>query len=115
MLLKKDYSNAFNECEPAAFCDVGRRRLPGCSCLLEWLYGEPVVLVYNGRLVRSSRGQQGCPLMMPVFCATKREMRDRIQGVADLDFVADFALRRKSRLEASMGAGTILIRCAYTP
>ena len=29
--------------------------------------------------------------MMPLFCATKKEMRDRIEGVGDLDFVADFA------------------------
>ena len=37
------------------------------------------------------RGQQGCPLMMPLFCAMKKEMRDSIQGVGDLDFMADFA------------------------
>ena len=29
--------------------------------------------------------------MMPMFCAMKREMRDRIPEVAGLDFAADFA------------------------
>ena len=39
----------------------------------------------------SARGQQGCPLMVPMFCAMKREMRDRIPEVGGLDFAADFA------------------------
>ena len=29
--------------------------------------------------------------MMPLFCAMKKEMRDRVQGVDRLDFSADFA------------------------
>ena len=29
--------------------------------------------------------------MMPMFCATKKEMRDRIPEVSGLDFSADFA------------------------
>ena len=43
----------------------------------------------------SHKGQQGCPLMMPLFCAMKKEMRDRVDsrvdGIGDVDFVADFA------------------------
>ena len=39
----------------------------------------------------SSRGQQGCPAMMPIFCAMKKEMRDRVDGVGDLDYAADYA------------------------
>eukprot|EP00973_Karenia_brevis_P057001 7928293-Karenia_brevis.AAC.1 len=41
--------------------------------------------------MQSSRGQQGCPMMMPLFCAMKKEMRDRIEDVEGLDFMADFA------------------------
>lgn len=62
-------------------------------------------MIYNGRVLHrlegqqgsagsgymSSRGQQGCPLMMPMFCAMKKEMRDRVVGILDVDFVADFA------------------------
>ena len=95
VLLKKDYSDAFNMAEPRVFLDVGRRRLPGSARLAEWCYGEDVNLIYNGRLMSSHKGQQGCPLMMPLFCAMKKEMRDpvdsRVEGIGDVDLVADFA------------------------
>ena len=29
--------------------------------------------------------------MMPLFCAMKKELRDRVEGISDVDFVADFA------------------------
>ena len=55
-------------------------------------------MIYNGEVFsseagvhKSSRGQQGCPLMMPLFCAMKREMRDAIPEVGGLDYAADFA------------------------
>eukprot|EP00973_Karenia_brevis_P026235 3619041-Karenia_brevis.AAC.1 len=91
VLLKTDYSNAFNEAEPAVFLQVAARRMPGAARMEYWCYGEDVNLVYHGRLKRSSRGQQGCPLMMPSVCAIKKEMRDRVEGIDRLDFVADFA------------------------
>ena len=91
VLLKKDYSNAFNEAEPRAFLEVGQRRMPGSARLADWCYGDEVKLVYHGRIKTSSRGQQGCPLMMPLFCGMKKEMRDRVEGVDGLDFTADFA------------------------
>eukprot|EP00973_Karenia_brevis_P033422 4609084-Karenia_brevis.AAC.1 len=65
VLLKTDYSNAFNEAEPKAFLQVAARRMPGTAKLANWCYAEDVNLVYHGRLMRSSKGQQGCPLMMP--------------------------------------------------
>eukprot|EP00973_Karenia_brevis_P043175 5980398-Karenia_brevis.AAC.1 len=65
--------------------------MPGTARLARWCYGEEVNLVYHGRLMRSSKGQQGCPLMMPLFCGMKKEMRDRVEGMGDVDFVADFA------------------------
>eukprot|EP00973_Karenia_brevis_P070347 9779357-Karenia_brevis.AAC.1 len=61
--------------------------MPGAARMAEWCYGEEVNLVYHGRLMRSGRGQQGCPLMMPLFCAMKKEMRDRADGVENLDFI----------------------------
>eukprot|EP00973_Karenia_brevis_P028255 3893536-Karenia_brevis.AAC.1 len=91
VLLKTDYSNAFNLAEPAAFLDTACRRIPGAAALARWCYGDRVNLIYHGRILGSSRGQQGCPLMMPLFCAMKKEMRDRIEGIADIDFSADFA------------------------
>ena len=48
--------------------------------------------MYNGTVFKQSqRGQQGCPMMMPLFCAMKKEMRDRIPEMGGLDFSADFA------------------------
>lgn len=66
--------------------------MPGSARLAEWCYGEATNLIYNGiAFKKSERGQQGCPLMMPMFCAMKKEMRDCIPEVAGLDFTADFA------------------------
>jgi len=92
VLLKKDFTNAFNEVEPNAFLNTACRRMPGCARLAEWCYGEGSNLIYNGEVFKqSTRGQQGCPLMMPMFCAMKKEMRDRIPEVSNLDYAADFA------------------------
>ena len=91
VLVKNDYENAFNEADPRKFLESGRRHMPGSARLAEWCYGGEVNLVYHGRVRKSSRGQQGCPLMMPLFCAMKKDMRDRVGGCEDLSFVADFA------------------------
>ena len=32
-----------------------------------------------------------CVPTMPMFCAMKKEMRDRVDGAGDVDFMADFA------------------------
>ena len=91
VLLKNDYENAFNEADPAKFLESWRRRMPGSARLAEWCYGEEVTLVYRGRMLKSSRGQQGFPLMMPLFCAMRKDMRDRERGCEALTFSADFA------------------------
>ena len=39
---------------------------------------------------QSTLGQQGNPLLMPMFCATKKETRDRIPDVGSLAFAADY-------------------------
>ena len=66
--------------------------MPGCARLAEWCYGQPSDLVYNGAVLKASeKGQQGCPLMIPMFCAMTKEMKNRIPEVGDLDFAADFA------------------------
>ena len=92
ILLKKDFSNAFNEAEPQAFLNTACRRMPGSARLAEWCYGEGSNLIYHGEVFKQSiGGQQGCLLMMPMFCATKKEMGDRNSEIAQLDFAADFA------------------------
>ena len=92
ILLKNDYANAFNEAEPKAFINAACRRMPGAARFLEWCYGQEVDLIHRGSFFKkSSRGQQGCPLMGPAFCAMKKEMRDRIPEARGLDFSADYA------------------------
>ena len=91
-IVKKDYANAFNEAEPNAFLNTACRRMPGSARFAEWCYGDGVNLIYNGDVFKKSiRGQQGCPLMGPLFCSMKKEMRDRIPEVSELDFTADFS------------------------
>ena len=91
VLVKEDYSNAFNTAEPEAFLASGRRKMPGSARLANWCYGTPTNLIYDGKTYKSFRGQQGCPLMMPLYCAMRRDMRDRIPDLNQVDFVADFA------------------------
>ena len=99
VLLKKDFSNAFNEAEPNAFLNTACRKVPGSARLAEWCYGDGANLIYNGEIFRSgdgqlrqsTRGQQGCTLMMPLFCAMKLEMRERVPEVSGLAYAADFA------------------------
>ena len=64
--IKNDFANAFNEAEPNAFINAACRHMPGAARFVEWCYGEEVHLTYKGKFFKwSSRGQQGCPLMMP--------------------------------------------------
>ena len=45
VLLKTDYSNAFNEAEPKAFLQTASRQMPGTARLANWCYGEDVNVV----------------------------------------------------------------------
>ena len=74
--LKRDYENAFNEADEHEFLMSCYERLPNCARLAEWCYGEPVNLIYHGRVLTSQKGQQGCPLMMPMYCAMRQKMRE---------------------------------------
>ena len=66
--------------------------MPGAARFLEWCYAQEVDLIHRGGFFKkSSRGQQGCPLMGPAFCAMKKEMRDMIPEARGLDFSADYA------------------------
>ena len=56
VLLKKDYSNAFNEAEPNAFLNTACRRMPGCARLAERCCGEGGQLIYNGEMFRNLKG-----------------------------------------------------------
>ena len=44
---------------------------PSSSRFVDYYYDAPVHLIYRGTVEQSSRGQQGCPLMGPLFCLTR--------------------------------------------
>ena len=89
--LKKDNKNAFNTADEHEFLQACHEYLPGCAELAEWCYGEPVNLVYHGRLVTSYKGQQGCPLMMPMYCVMQQKMRKLTPSANRLSIKADYA------------------------
>jgi hypothetical protein len=91
VLLKRDYSNAFNEADEHEFLSVTYEKMPGCARLAEWCYGEPVNLVYHGKIIKSYKGQQGCPLMMPMYCAMRKKVRELTPAAEGLSFQADYA------------------------
>lgn len=90
-LLKRDYENAFNNADEHEFLTACHEWLPGCARIAEWCYGETVNLVYHGRILHSHEGQQGSPLMMPMFCAMRQKIRHATPSARDLSVVADYA------------------------
>ena len=74
VLLQKDVRNAFNEVRPLEFlCDY-RDHAPASSRFAQYIYGTSSHLIYSGGLETCHRGQQGCPIMGPMFCLTRRRM-----------------------------------------
>ena len=90
-LLKRDYANAFNTADEHELLTACHEWLPGCARFAEWCYGETVNLIYHGRILHSHKGQQGSPLMMPMFCAMRQKMRKETPSVRNLSIVADYA------------------------
>ena len=74
VLLQKDVKNAFKL--PVQFIQDARQFAPASARFVEWYYGADSHLIYRGRLESSSRGQQGCPLMMALFCLTRKRMAE---------------------------------------
>ena len=63
VLLKIDFSNAFNTVDRAALLRETRLRLPGLSPWAEWCYGHHSRLLFQGTALSSEAGvQQGDPL-----------------------------------------------------
>ena len=67
VLLQTDVSNAFNTVLPEQFLQDVIEHFPASTRFAEYCYGEPTRLVYRGELAWCERGQQGCPMMGPLF------------------------------------------------
>ena len=93
VLLQKDVKNAFNELLPVQFIQDARQFAPASARFVEWCYGADSHLVYRGRLESSSRGQQGCPLMMALFCLTRKRMAEAARVAAGVhpEFEPEYA------------------------
>ena len=94
VLLQKDVRNAFNEVRPLEFLRDCRDHAPASSRFAHYIYGTSSHLVYSGGLEACHRGQQGCPMMGPMFCLTRRRMyeeaRSRIEHPRP-EFEVEFA------------------------
>ena len=78
ILLQKDVKNVFNTVLPEEFLYDCRRFAPASAHLAEYCYASESNLVYDGTIYRNSRGQQGCPMMMALFCLTRKRHAEEI-------------------------------------
>ena len=76
VVFQKDVRNAFNEIRPREFLQDCRAHAPTSARFAHFCYGDSTHLVYGDNLEGSHRGQQGCPLMAPMFCLSRRRMFD---------------------------------------
>ena len=69
VILKIDYSNAFNACNRSTLIKLVANHLPEVATFAYWLYSEEAELVLsNGQSILSSEGgQQGCGLTNLLF------------------------------------------------
>eukprot|EP00439_Symbiodinium_sp_Y106_P026813 s1641_g3.t1 len=80
VLLQKDVRNAFNEVRLLEFLRYCRDHAPASSRFAQYIYGTSSLLVYSGGLEACPRGQQGCPMMGPMFCLTRRRMHEEARS-----------------------------------
>ena len=74
VLLQKDIRNAFNEILPYEFLKDAQEYASSFARFAAFYYGTPSHLIYNGDVTMCYRGQQGCPIMGPLFCLTRQHM-----------------------------------------
>ena len=96
VLLQKDIRNAFNEARPREFLRECRAYAPASARFAHYIYGTSGHLVYGGAFEQYHRGQQGCPMMGPLFCLSRRSMSElarhrasRTLPVFDVEFADD--------------------------
>ena len=90
VLLQKDIRNAFNEVLPHEFLKDAQEYAPASARFAAFCYGTLSHLIYNGGTTMCYRGQQGCPIMGPLFCLTRQRMieearRNSPRGTPDFE------------------------------
>ena len=94
VLLQKDVRNAFNELKPQEFLRDCRDHAPASARFAHFCYGASSHLTYAQSLEASNRGQQGCPLMGPMFCLTRKRFSEQARansGRPAPEFEVEFA------------------------
>jgi len=78
-LVTIDFENAFNTVDRTAILRQVRHRFPGLSAWVEWCYGAPTNLLFDGLPIPSSAGvQQGDPLGPLLFALPLQPVLQRV-------------------------------------
>ena len=74
VLLQRDVENAFNAALPEEFIEDCINFAPASAPHVVACYGQPANLIYHDKIIKSCRGQQGCPMMGSLFCIMRKRM-----------------------------------------
>ena len=86
VVLKIDYSNAFNTVCRSAMLNQTRKHLPQLSRFVEWCYVDPSSLVYGETVVDSQTGaQQGDPLGPLLFSLVVKDLTEKVRDLPGVD------------------------------
>ena len=85
VLVKIDFTNAFNSGDRQSFLEQCRHQFPGLSRWAEWCYAQPSKLYFGSEILSSEKGvQQGDPIGPLLFAlAIQPLLRDISNGYSD--------------------------------
>ena len=85
VLVKIDFTNAFNSVDRQSFLEQCRHQFPGLSRWAEWCYAQPSKLYFGSEILSSEKGvQQGDPIGPLLFAlAIQPLLRDISNGYSD--------------------------------
>ena len=80
---KRTFEMPLMNSSPGNFCGMLTQcYAPSSARFAAYCYGKPSHLVYQGRTELCNRGQQGCPIMGPLFCLTRQRMVEEARALS---------------------------------